>query len=71
MERLNESGELRKLVKPLQVIKDSIHCKCMTHLIFRTQLVFRLCVANVEGLVCFPAPAVGAARSLARETVTG
>ena len=70
MERLNESGELRKLVKPLQVIKDSSHIKYWLKHIFRTQLVFRLCVANVEGLVCFPAPAVMAARSLAGEALT-
>jgi hypothetical protein len=70
MDRLNESGELRKLVKPLQVIKDSCTIKYCLKSIFRTWLVFRLCVANMEGLVCFPAPAVMAARSLAGEALT-
>ena len=70
MERLNESGELRKLVKLLQVIKDSGPSKNGLKHFVRTRLVFRLCVTNVEGLVCFPAPPVMAARNLAGEALT-
>ena len=70
MERMNESGELRKLVKELQVLTTLSLAQLPIIFYFRTQLVFRLSVLSVEGMGCIHARPVRGARNLAGEAAT-
>ena len=69
IERLNESGELRKLLSPLQVITYLLQYPWLTLPSFRTQCQCSVCVASVGGLACFPVQGVRGARSLAGEVI--
>ena len=72
MERLNESGQLRKLVKPLQVTLPTMLplVKVLIKCYLRTQLVCRISAPSVEGMACFPVIVVMAARNQDGEAAT-